>query len=161
MARDSQYQITTGHVFIGIFSTLSFCMINTVKGEHVSNSHLNVYMYIYVYKENESLITGYLQISDENSSESGQRIAKIWLLIGFVIGFASIIAAIWVMIDDFVNNGKTIAPISIYSLGFNPLYSCSTAKKDTSKGVALLLQNVFILFASLAYKFGRNEEEWN
>lgn len=63
-------------------------------------------MYINMYKENESLITGYLQISEENSSESGQRIAKIWLLIGFVIGFASIIAAIWVMIDDFVNNGK-------------------------------------------------------
>ncbi|XP_030560751.1 transmembrane protein 50A [Drosophila novamexicana] len=112
MAGDSHYQITTGHVFIGIFGTISFCMINTVKGEH---------------------------ISDDNSSESGARIAKIWLLIGFVMGFASIIAAIWVMVDDFVNNEK----------------------KDTSLGVALLLQNVFILFGSLVYKFGRNEEDWN
>lgn len=118
MARDVQSQITTGHVFIGIFGTLSFCMINTVKGEHVSNSIFYVYsIYVYVqYKENESLIPVYFQISEENSSESGQRIAKIWLLIGFVIGFASIIAAIWVMIDDFVNNGNhfSIFIISIY-----------------------------------------------
>lgn len=109
MARDVQSQITTGHVFIGIFGTLSFCMINTVKGEHVSNTISYVYgsyHCIYDYKENESLFSVDFQISEENSSESGQRIAKIWLLIGFVIGFASIIAAIWVMIDDFVNNGK-------------------------------------------------------
>ncbi|KRF82689.1 uncharacterized protein Dvir_GJ26728 [Drosophila virilis] len=72
MAGDSHYQITTGHVYIGIFGTISFCMINTVKGEHMS---------------------------EDNTSESGASIAKIWLLIGFVIGFASIIAIIWVMVD--------------------------------------------------------------
>ncbi|KAH8260481.1 hypothetical protein KR038_001892 [Drosophila bunnanda] len=112
MSIDGKHQITTGHVFIGIFGTISFCMVNAVKGEH---------------------------ISEENSSESGARIAKIWLLVGFVMGFASIIAAVWVMIDDFINNEK----------------------KESWFGVALLLQNVFILFASLVYKFGRNEEEWN
>ncbi|XP_023164688.1 transmembrane protein 50A [Drosophila hydei] len=111
-AGDGQHQITTGHLFIGIFGTISFCMINTVKGEH---------------------------ISEDNTSESGARIAKIWLLIGFVIGFASIIAAVWVMIDDFINNDK----------------------KDSSLGVALLLQNIFILIGSVVYKFGRNEEDWN
>lgn len=37
----------------------------------------------------------------------------------------------------------------------------ATDKKDGWFGVALLLQNVFILFASLIYKFGRNEEDWN
>ncbi|XP_043650726.1 transmembrane protein 50A [Drosophila teissieri] len=112
MSIDLKHQITTGHVFIGIFGTISFCMVNAVKGEH---------------------------ISEENSSESGARIAKIWLLVGFLMGFASIIAAIWVMIDDFINNEK----------------------KEGWFGVALLMQNVFILFASLIYKFGRNEEEWN
>ncbi|EDV38955.1 uncharacterized protein Dana_GF24739 [Drosophila ananassae] len=113
MSIDGKHQITTGHVFIGIFGTISFCMVNVVKGEHISEEH--------------------------NSSESGARIAKIWLLVGFFMGFASIIAAVWVMIDDFINNDK----------------------KDGWFGVALLLQNVFILFASLIYKFGRNEEDWN
>ncbi|KAH8366033.1 hypothetical protein KR093_008568 [Drosophila rubida] len=112
MSGDNQHQITTGHVFIGIFGTISFCMINIVKGEH---------------------------ISEDNTSEWGARNAKIVLLLGFIMGFASIIAAIWVMISDFINNDK----------------------KETSLGVALLLQNVFILFGSLVYKFGRNEEQWN
>ncbi|XP_018801532.1 PREDICTED: transmembrane protein 50A [Bactrocera latifrons] len=112
MSVDSQKQITTGHVFIGVFGTISFFMVNTVKNSH---------------------------ISEENTSESGARIAKIYLLIGFVMGFASIIAAIWVMIDDFINNKK----------------------KDNWPGVALLMQNVFILIGSLVYKFGRNEEDWN
>jgi len=49
-----------------------------------------------------------VQISEENPSESGARIAKIWLLVGFVMGFASIIAAVWVMIDDFINNGERL-----------------------------------------------------
>jgi len=35
MSIDGKHQITTGHVFIGIFGTISFCMVNAVKGEHV------------------------------------------------------------------------------------------------------------------------------
>ncbi|XP_017480593.1 PREDICTED: transmembrane protein 50A [Rhagoletis zephyria] len=112
MSVDNQHQITTGHVFIGVFGTISFFMVNTVKNSH---------------------------ISEENTSESGAQIAKIWLLIGFVMGFASIVAAVWVMIDDFINN----------------------TKKDNWPGVALLMQNVLILIGSLVYKFGRNEEDWN
>ncbi|XP_037820118.1 transmembrane protein 50B [Lucilia sericata] len=111
MSVDEKHQITTGQVFIGVFGTLSFFMVNTVKNSH---------------------------ISEDNTSESGARVAKIWLLIGFVMGFASIIAAVWVMIDDFINNPK----------------------KDSSLGVALLMQNFLILFASLTYKFGRDEEVW-
>jgi len=53
-----------------------------------------------------------VQISEENPSESGARIAKIWLLVGFVMGFASIIAAVWVMIDDFINNGERLTRLS-------------------------------------------------
>ncbi|XP_073838888.1 transmembrane protein 50B [Musca autumnalis] len=112
MSVDPKHQITTGHVFIGVFGTISLFMVNTVKNSH---------------------------ISEDNTSESGARIAKIWLLIGFVMGFASIIAAIWVMIDDFINNPK----------------------KDSGLGVALLMQNLLILLANLTYKFGRDEELWN
>jgi len=41
------------------------------------------------------------------------------------------------------------------------MISWHTDKKETGLGVSLLLQNVFILFGSLVYKFGRNEEQWN
>lgn len=105
------HQITTGQVFVGIFGTISFFMVNAVK-----NSHIN-----------------------ENSDESGARIAKIWLLIGFIMGFASVMAAVWIMIEDYINNKD----------------------KNNWPGVALLLQNVLILVGSLVYKFGRNEEDWN
>ncbi|KAI9581616.1 hypothetical protein GQX74_012941 [Glossina fuscipes] len=88
--------------------------------------------------KNSSLIAGLL-ISEENTSESGARVAKIWLLIAFVMGFASIIAAVWVMIDDFINNSE----------------------KDSAQGVALLMQNILILLANLTYKLGRNEDDWN
>jgi len=111
-AMSSIGQITTGQVFIGVFGTLSFFMVNTVKNSH---------------------------ISEDNTDSRGAVIAKVWLLIGFVMGFASTIAALWIMIDDYIN----------------------VQGKNSWAGVALLMQNVFILFGSLTYKFGRNEELWN
>lgn len=36
MSVDERHQITTGQVFIGVFGTLSFFMVNTVKNSHVS-----------------------------------------------------------------------------------------------------------------------------
>lgn len=76
---DPKHQITTGQAFIGVFGTVSFFMVNTVR-----NSHL----------------------TEENTSENGAMIAKGWLMIGFLMGFASIVAALWVMIADFINNRK-------------------------------------------------------
>lgn len=57
---------------------------------------------------------------------------KIWLFTGFVLGFASVIASVWLLVSEF--------------------------KDLQSQGVGLVLQTFFILFASLIYKFGRNEE---
>jgi len=66
----------------------------------------------------------------------GSNGIKIWLFTGFVLGFAAMIASVWLMIGEFTGDQKR------------------------SQGIALLLQNVFILFASLIYKFGRNEESF-
>ncbi|XP_067646613.1 transmembrane protein 50A [Eurosta solidaginis] len=112
MSVDNLHEITTGHVFIGVFGTVAAAMVNVVKNSH---------------------------ISEENTSASGAHLAKIWLLIGFVMGFASIIAAAWVMIDVFLNNNN----------------------KSSWFGVAILMQNLLILLGSLVFKFGRNEEDWN
>jgi Uncharacterised protein family (UPF0220) len=58
---------------------------------------------------------------------------KIWLFTGFVLGFASVIASVWLLISEFTD-------------------------KLHIQGVGIVLQNFFILFASLIYKFGRTEE---
>jgi Uncharacterised protein family (UPF0220) len=63
----------------------------------------------------------------------------LWLFTGFVIGFAAIIASIWIMVDD-----VTTAAVS-----------------NVWPGVALLLQNSFILVSSLIYKFGRTSENYS
>jgi hypothetical protein len=69
----------------------------------------------------------------------GSHGAKLWLFTGFVIGFAAIIAAIWIMVEEF-----TVATAG-----------------NVWPGVALLLQNVFILLSSLIYKFGRTSENYS
>lgn len=63
----------------------------------------------------------------------GGRGIKVFLFTGFVLGFTSIIATIWIMIAEFtVNESRT----------------------DKYPGYALLMHNVFIFLATLIYKFG-------
>lgn len=64
--------------------------------------------------------------------------ARLWLLLGFVVGFGSLIASIWILFGNFVVNGAV----------------------NQWRGVALFLQNFLIFFASLVYKFGRAEDHW-
>lgn len=92
----------------GILGTLSFIMVNTVTNEMLNG-------------------TGY-----EGGICSSNGV-KIWLFTGFVLGFASVIASVWLLIVDFTD-------------------------KHHAQGIALVLQAFGILFASLLYKFGRNDE---
>jgi len=92
----------------GILGTLSLIMVNTVSNEMLNG-------------------TGY-----EGGICSTHGV-KIWLFAGFVLGFASVIASVWLLISEFTDQLKV-------------------------QGVGIVLQNVFILFASLIYKFGRNDE---
>jgi len=92
----------------GILGTLSLIMVNTVTNEMLNG-------------------TGY-----EGGLCSSHGV-KIWLFTGFVLGFASVIASVWLLLSEFT-------------------------EKNHILGVGIVLQNFFILFASLIYKFGRNEE---
>lgn len=92
----------------GILGTLSLIMVNTVSNEMLNG-------------------TGY-----EGGICSSHGV-KIWLFTGFVLGFASVIASVWLLVSEFTD-------------------------KQQVQGVGIVLQNFFILFASLIYKFGRNEE---
>lgn len=58
---------------------------------------------------------------------------KVFLFAGFVLGFTSIIAAIWIMIAEFAVND---------------------AQTDKYPGYALLMHNIFIFLSTLIYKFG-------
>jgi hypothetical protein len=59
--------------------------------------------------------------------------SRLWLFVGFVIGFASLIASGWILFGDHA---------------------------DKWPGTAVFLQNLFIFVAGLIYKFGRSEDLW-
>ncbi|XP_065052447.1 transmembrane protein 50A-like [Rhopilema esculentum] len=66
----------------------------------------------------------------------GQTGARIWLLIGFIMGFGGLIGACWVLFGAYVVTGVP----------------------DPWPGVAIFLQNSFIFFSALVFKFGRTED---
>ncbi|KAJ8686697.1 hypothetical protein QAD02_022491 [Eretmocerus hayati] len=100
------------HVW-GIIGTISLLMVNSVTNAQIRG---------------EAYDGGFL----------GAQGARGWLFIGFVMGFAAVIASSWILFVDFLADGK----------------------KSSWPGVGLFLQNAFIFFGSLTYKFGRSEENW-
>ncbi|KZC07376.1 PREDICTED: transmembrane protein 50A [Dufourea novaeangliae] len=104
-------EMPSAYHLCGVFGTLSLFMVNSVTNAQIRGEGYN---------------GGYL----------GTRGAKGWLFIGFVMGFAAVIAACWILFADFV----------------------AAEAKHHWPGVGLFLQNIFIFLGSLAYKFGRIEE---
>lgn len=47
MAIDEKHHITTGHVFIGVFGTISLFMVNTVKNSHVRKQYVLLKILVY------------------------------------------------------------------------------------------------------------------
>ncbi|XP_048459005.1 transmembrane protein 50B [Rhincodon typus] len=89
-----------------------------------------------------------LMVSAQASSEQMQRSAfhagclsftgaRIWLFIGFMLMFGSLIASMWILFGAYV-----VPKINVYP------------------GLAVFFQNALIFFSSLIYKFGRTEELW-
>jgi len=72
----------------------------------------------------------------------GVRGARIWFFFGCLMGFGSLIGASYILFGEYIalSNVDT----------FNP--------DKTYPGVAIFLQNLFIMMASLTFKFGRSEE---
>jgi len=69
----------------------------------------------------------------------GPRGARVWLFLGFVLGFAAVIASCWILFADFAS---------------------TSSGKPFWAGTGLFLQNLFIFAGSLVYKFGRTEDQW-
>lgn len=85
----------------------------------------------------------------------GSRGTRIWLFLGFVMGFASVIAAIWILFADFMKEGKVFRISTSHSDLYFHLFS-----GERLAGVALFLQNALIFISSIIYKFGRSEDLW-
>ncbi|MCV4725910.1 UPF0220 family protein, partial [Escherichia coli] len=68
----------------------------------------------------------------------GQTGARIWLFIGFMLAFGSLIASMWILFGGYVAKEKAI----VYP------------------GIAVFFQNAFIFFGGLVFKFGRTEDLW-
>ena len=68
----------------------------------------------------------------------GSNGAKIILFGGFVIAFASVIASIWIMAEGYIINDNV---------------------KEKYPGYAIMIQNIFILAASMLFKFARSSSD--
>ncbi|XP_054470846.1 transmembrane protein 50B [Anoplopoma fimbria] len=112
VAYPSQGQMNHAFHTCGVFSTLAFFMINAVSNGQVRGD---------AYGE------GCL----------GRTGARLWLFIGFMMMFGSLIASIWILFGGYV-----------------------VAKKEVAPGLAVFFQNAFIFFSTLIYKFGRTEDLW-
>ncbi|KAF2897272.1 hypothetical protein ILUMI_08912 [Ignelater luminosus] len=105
--------VAAGYHMCGVVGTLSLIMVNSVTNAQIRG---------------DAYEGGCL----------GPRGSRIWLFLGFVMGFASVIASCWILFADFVG-----------------------AKVEHQwPGVGLFLQNAFIFVASLIFKFGRSEDLW-
>uniref|UniRef100_A0A8J8XSG2 Transmembrane protein 50A n=3 Tax=Boreoeutheria TaxID=1437010 RepID=A0A8J8XSG2_RAT len=97
----------------GVIATIAFLMINAVSNGQVRG---------------DSYSEGCL----------GQTGARIWLFIGFMLAFGSLIASMWILFGGYVAKEKAI----VYP------------------GIAVFFQNAFIFFGGLVFKFGRTEDLW-
>lgn len=122
--------VVAGYHMCGVVGTISLIMINSV-----SNAQMR----------GDAYEGGCLQ----------SRGAKVWLFVGFVMGFASVIASCGILFADFVGKSKFGDEIITF-------YEYFFFVEDAHywPGVGLFLQNVFIFIASLIFKFGRSEDIW-
>lgn len=67
----------------------------------------------------------------------GRTGARVWLFIGFMLMFGSLIASMWILFGAYVTQNTNVYP-----------------------GLAVFFQNALIFFSTLIYKFGRTEELW-
>ncbi|XP_060073030.1 transmembrane protein 50B-like [Ylistrum balloti] len=69
----------------------------------------------------------------------GQTGARVWLFLGFLLAFGSLIAASWILFGFYVVQGD---------------------QQYQWPGIAIFLQNALIFFSSIIFKFGRTEDLW-
>jgi len=69
--------------------------------------------------------------------------ARIWLFVGFLLSFGSLIASAWVLFGPYVADNVA---------------NDKGDKLPVAPGVSVFMQNLFIFLAAMIFKFGRTEE---
>ncbi|XP_075550052.1 transmembrane protein 50A isoform X3 [Dermacentor variabilis] len=117
----------------GVMSTLSLFMINAVSNGQIRG---------------DSYTTGCI----------GQRGARVWLFLGFALGFGSLIASCWILFGDYVTQGR----LRDENFFDDPkLAHVVPGRREVQwPGIAIFLQNSFIFLGALVFKFGRTEDLW-
>ncbi|XP_065845185.1 transmembrane protein 50A-like [Oscarella lobularis] len=133
---------------IGVVGTIAFFMVNAVSST---------------------------QLSSDTYAEGciGQRGARVWLFIGFVLAFGALIAAAWVLFGMYVVPSIDRSHHPTTPSTPTPMFSTTngTGNHTTAMppsdgvgpvwiGVAVMLENLFIFIGSMIFKFGRSEELW-
>ncbi|KAJ8004592.1 hypothetical protein DPEC_G00137890 [Dallia pectoralis] len=108
-------QAEMNHAFhtCGVFATLAFFMINAVS---------------------TSQVRGDAMYGEDCFGQTG---ARLWVFVGFLMMFGSLISAIWILFAAYVVPEKSVYP-----------------------GLAVFFQNTLIFFSTLIYRFGRTEDLW-
>lgn len=99
----------------GVIATIALFMINAVSNEAVRGD-------------------GYTE------GLCGSHGARVWLFVGFLLSFGSLIASAWVLFGPYVADNTGTPPLPV------------------GPGVSVFLQNLFIFFSTMIFKFGRTEE---
>ncbi|NXW85126.1 TM50A protein, partial [Alopecoenas beccarii] len=122
----------------GVIATIAFLMINAVSNGQVRG---------------DSYSEGCL----------GQTGARIWLFIGFMMAFGSLIASMWILFGGYVVKGKIQQECDILANDFQKVdgdFFLLLEKPVVYPGIAVFFQNAFIFFGGLVFKFGRTEDLW-
>ncbi|KAL4233535.1 Transmembrane protein 50A [Mactra antiquata] len=85
-----------------------------------------------------SVSTGQIRGDSYSTGCLGQTGARVWLFLGFLLGFGALIAASWILFGVYVVPGD----------------------KPEWPGIATFLQNALIFFSAMVFKFGRAEDLW-
>eukprot|EP00731_Ephydatia_muelleri_P011061 Em0005g1647a len=134
------------YLICGAASTLALLMINSVS-------------------------TGQITGDTYNEGCIGQRGARAWLFVGFVLAFGGLLGSLWVLIQQFIvdiaGHHACINPSMNGTVGFNVTANLTTPTPTVSsscqvywwQGFAFFIQNLLIFISTLVFKFGRTEEE--
>lgn len=143
---DHSESLYGAYLICGAASTLALLMINSVS-------------------------TGQITGDTYNEGCIGQRGARAWLFVGFVLAFGGLLGSLWVLIQQF------IVEIAVHHTCINPSLNGTNVNVTTAnvtmptptspcpvviywwQGFAFFIQNLLIFVSALIFKFGRTEEQ--
>lgn len=78
----------------------------------------------------------------------GPRGARLWLFVGFVLGFAAVIASCWILVSQFksVTKGKCFFPFILTAIA---IYSIAKANQNLFFSFIKILVNFLLIIFSL------------